>query len=112
MCREDSPLALLAQQQLLKQQLLPRQGLVLEQLRRPQALQSSIGLVPVRRLLRLSRGLVQPTNQAAAPPARGAVAHSDAAVVQRLAAEPATAGLHIELNRRPYKGINKVSLIS
>ena len=89
MCREGSPLARLLKRWLLKQQLV----LVLDQLLRPQELQSSLELVPVLKLLRWSRRLVQPANRAAAPPATGEVARFDAAVVQRLAAGPATAAV-------------------
>ena len=103
MCREGSPLAHLMSCRLLRQRLLKRwllkqqlvlgQALMLEQLLRPQELQSSIELVPVMRLLGLSRRLVQPANRAAVPPARGEVERSDAAVVQRLEAGPATAAV-------------------
>ena len=89
MCQEGSPLARLLKRWLLKQQLV----LVLDQLLRPQELQSSLELVPVLKLLRWSRRLVQPANRAAAPPATGEVARFDAAVVQRLAAGPATAAV-------------------
>ena len=101
MFREGLPLARLLRYWLLRQRLLKRwmlkqqlvlgQALVLEQPLKPQEPQSSLELV--LRLLRLSLRLVQPANRAAAPPARAEVARSDAAVVQRLEAELATAAV-------------------
>ena len=96
MFREGLPLARLLRQRLLKRWMLKQllvlgQALVLEQPRKPQEPQSSLELV--LRLLRLSLRLVQPANRAAAPPARAQVARSDAAVVQPLEAELATAAV-------------------
>ena len=95
--REGSPLAgllrhrslrkRLLQRWLPKRPLVPVQGPVLEQLL------NSLELVPVMRLLRLLRQLVQPADRAAAPPARGAAERSGAAVVQHLGAATAIAAI-------------------
>ena len=89
MCREGSPLARLLQ--LAPLLLMVRgQELGVEQPMRAPELQSSRELLPVLKLLRWR---VQPADRAAAPPARGEAAHSDAAVVQLLAVVPATAAV-------------------